>query len=124
MYCVESQFKASDYGQAKMNAIIQNLSTSLRPVTSVYFNEVFLKAYYQEMSSTVNPTIFNCYERLLDFWTKDRYNAIINEVQLGQANQAYETRMRETDNPFDFFKNIPLILGLVAFIAVINLVKD
>jgi len=124
MYCNEVEFKNSAYGKAKIQKITSSLSTTLRPITSVHFTSTFLKTYYQEMTPVVNQTVFNCYESLLDFWTHDRYGAIVNEYNLGQANQAYETWVKNNDkSPFDFLNSIPLVLGLVAVIVVFNSIR-
>lgn len=131
MYCSETDFKNSSYGKRKIALIKQNYSTTLRPIIDTYFSTTFLKSFYNQNTANKDQSVLNCYEKLLDFWAKDRAAALNAEYNLYNNNQAYEAWVKSYKNPFeqigDAFSNIikglPYILGAVLVISIINTTK-
>jgi len=126
MYCQESEFKASSYGQNKILLIKKNYSSSFRPITDVYFSTSFLKPYYLQNNSSPDESFLNCYERLLDYWAKDRATALNAEYNLDQGNKAYEAWVKNY-SPFGdlgkLLNSIPFLIGAVLIISLINMSK-
>jgi hypothetical protein len=126
MYCQESEFKSSSYGRNKIFLIKKNYSSPLRPITDNYFLTSFLKPYYLQNNSSPDESFLNCYERLLDYWAKDRATALNAEYDLGQGNKAYEAWVRNY-NPFGdlgkLLTSIPFLVGAALVIGLINMSK-
>ena len=131
MTCNELQFKQSASGQRKINYIKSNYSTQSRPIVDNYFTTGFLKQYYTQNTNSIDQNILNCYESLLDFWAKDRAAALNAEYQLSEGNKAYQAWLKNYKSPIDsigdtvanIFQNIPLLIGAVLVISLINITK-
>jgi hypothetical protein len=124
IYCKETDFKNSSYGQNKIAEIKRKYATSLRPITDSMFTYVFLKSYFDQNNRSGNLVNVTCYQTLLEFWLQDRYNALLSESELSQANKAYESWVKNNKNPIDsildIFKNIPVVIALIAIIVLIK----
>lgn len=124
VYCKEIDFKNSTLGQNKIAEIKRKYSTSLRPITDSMFTYVFLKSYFDQNNKIQSLSNETCYQSLLSFWLNDRYNALLSESELTQGNIAYEAWIKENKNPIDsiigIFKNIPVLVALIALIVLIK----
>jgi hypothetical protein len=133
MICNEVEFKSSNYGKQKIAALINELSTVNRPVTSSYFDINFLKSFYiQSYSGAISPGTINCYELLLDYWSSQRRAALGNEQQLAKNNKVYEDWLKNGRSPLDrlgdlfnfFITNWQLTLIVTAAAAVLGVFKN
>lgn len=124
VYCKEIDFKNSTLGQNKIVEIKRKYSTSLRPITDSMFSYVFLKYYFDQNNKIQSLSNETCYQSLLSFWLNDRYNALLSESELTQGNIAYEAWVKKNKNPIDsiigIFKNIPVLVALIALIVLIK----
>jgi hypothetical protein len=124
IYCKELDFKKSNFGRNKIAEIKRKYNTALRPVTDSMFSYTFLKSYFDQNNPNGSLINVTCYQTLLEFWVKDRYGALMAESELNEGNLAYEAWVKDNKNPLetitDLFKNIPVILALIAVIFVIK----
>jgi hypothetical protein len=128
MECSEQKFKASEYGIAKINFIIAQLEKNNFAIKADAFSMSNLRKYYSENINLVSPSVFNCYEALLNFGyegtAKEFDEYLKNQNPLGYGLDKVGTTINEIGNVFNsLIKNIPLVLTLIAVIVVTNAVK-
>ena len=95
MNCNELDFKKSDKGRKIINDIKRYYSTPSRPVSEIHFTNKFLQEYYKQNEKNINQDVLDCYETLLRYWAKDRYEALKSEGQIKQMNEEYETWLND-----------------------------
>lgn len=85
----------------------------------------FLRFFYVDHQTNktppglIEPFMYNCYERLLNFFIEQRMQRNWNEYELAQQNKRYEAWVKENEAGFGnsllkFIESMPVLITLVA----------
>lgn len=80
---------------------LQAIQNTIKPWHSWYFDMRFLRQFYTmdmaELKQPIQTHVYNCYERLLDYWLAQRQQRIKNEQQVASIAFQLDELKKEPD---------------------------